>query len=96
MHLIGGASRPVLEPEVPRFGEGSDLDVTETGQSSMLANGQTLRRKVVFKKTKGSKLHQKNAERYKDYEEKKIKYEDKNFGFSDGETRGKKGRFNFK
>lgn len=31
VHLIGGASRPVYQPEIPRFGEGSDLDVTETG-----------------------------------------------------------------
>ncbi len=48
--------------------DGSDLDLTEQGQTG---NGSNIRRKVVMKKTKGYKLRLQNADRYKGFEERK-------------------------
>ena len=77
----------IMEAKIPRMGDGSDVDVTETGNTT-LASGQPVRRKMVFKKTKGSKLRKQNAERYKGYEERMQKQQNDNFGFSDGEGHG--------
>lgn len=63
------ATENFLNKNRPAQSQGSDVDITESGQT--MAPG--VRRKVVFKKTKGSKLRQQNAERYKGYEERMEK-----------------------
>lgn len=47
------------------MGYGSDLDIEESGPT-----GTGLRKRQVFKKTKGTELHKQNADRYKGYAEK--------------------------
>ena len=78
--------RRILEAKIPRMGDGSDVDVTETGNA--LPSGVPIRRKIVLKKTKGFKLRQQNADRYKGYEERIQKQQHDHFGFSDGEGHG--------
>lgn len=67
--------------------EGSDVDITENGPA--VAQGVTIRRKVVQRKTKGMKLRQQNADRYKGYEERKQQMQQQ-YGWSDGEQQDNK------
>ena len=46
----------ILEAKIPRMGNGSDVDVTETGNA--LPSGVPVRRKIINKKSKGFKLRQ--------------------------------------